>query len=342
MQKRPNKRRPTMLDVAKLAGVSQTTVSFVINRVAAVGISDETKERVWDAVRQLDYRPNAVAQGLRTKRTNIIGFLTDEVASTPFAVHMIEGAQAAAWSVGKILMIVNTAGDQSIKQAGVEMMLERQVDAIIYASMYHREVHPPPNIYEVPAVLLDCFVGDRSLPSVVAEEIQGGRVATEVLLRRGSHRVGFLSLDHPNEQAATGRREGYRQALAAYGRGLDESLIRFGDSTASSGYRYTRELMEMDEPPTAIFCGTDRMAMGAYDALRDLSYAIPADVAIVGFDNQDVIAAYLRPPLSTMELPHYKMGEWAVRYLIDHADSLDMVPPVQQLITCPFIERASA
>src|SRR5689334_18068710 len=100
MAQRARKRRPTMLDVAKQAGVSRTTVSFVMNAVQTANIPDETRARVWDAVRELDYRPNAVAQGLRTKRTNVIGFLTDEIASTPYAFHIVEGAQAAAWEAG--------------------------------------------------------------------------------------------------------------------------------------------------------------------------------------------------------------------------------------------------
>src|SRR3712207_232268 len=111
MARKQTKHPPTMLDVAKLAGVSQTTVSFVMNGVATANIPDETKERVWDAVRQLGYRRNSVAQALRTKRTHIIGFITDEIASTPFAVNTIKGAQDAAWAHQKILTIINTGGN---------------------------------------------------------------------------------------------------------------------------------------------------------------------------------------------------------------------------------------
>src|SRR5688500_6199178 len=109
------KRRPTMQDVANHAGVSRTTVPFVMNHVQTSSIPEETRERVWDAVRELDYRPNAVAQNLRTRRTNVIGFLTDEIASTPYAFRVVEGAQAAAWEAGKLLMIVNTGRNTQIK-----------------------------------------------------------------------------------------------------------------------------------------------------------------------------------------------------------------------------------
>jgi LacI family transcriptional regulator len=336
------KRRPTMNDVARLAGVSQTTVSFVINNVADAGITDETKQRVWEAIRKLDYRPNAVAQGLRTSQSHIIGFLTDMVASSPHAGKIIEGAQDAAWAKGKILMIVNTGNNRAIAQAGVEMMLERQVEGIIYAAEYHQVVHPPKNIHEVPVVLLDCFVADRSLPSVVPDELGAGRAAAEILLSKGHRRIGLINVNHPDIlPAARGRLDGYQQALAAYGVAFDPTIVRNGDGTAPSGYLRTFEIMQASNPPTALFCCTDRIAMGAYDALRELGLKVPHDVAVMGFDNEPLIASYVRPPLSTMELPHYGMGQWAVNYMVEHAGQTDDSNPIQHQLPCPYIERAS-
>lgn len=342
MAQQPRKRRPTMQDVANHAGVSRTTVSFVMNAVQTANIPEETRERVWDAVRQLEYRPNAVAQGLRTKRTNVIGFLTDEIASTPYAVHIVQGAQAAAWEAGKLLMIVNTGRNDAIKEAGVGMMLERQVEGMIYAAWYHREVRPPAQMHEVPAVLVDCFDAGRTLPSVVPDEIQGGRTATEQLLQRGHRRVGFININAPSAlPAAAGRLVGYQQALAAAGVPYDPALVVNGDGTPPSGYDQTHVLMGLSEPPTALFCGNDRTALGAYQALGDLGRRIPQDVAVIGFDNQELLAANLRPPLTTVALPHYEMGEWAVRYLIAQTDQPDATPPVQQLLRCALVERSS-
>lgn len=340
MARKPTKRLPTMLDVAKLAGVSQTTVSFVMNDVATVNIPDETKQRVWDAVRTLGYRRNSLAQALRTKRTHFIGFITDEIASTPFAVNTIKGAQDAAWANRKLLMIVNTGDNASIKAAAVELMLERQVEGVIYASWFHRQVDPPATLYEVPSVLVDGFSADRSLPSVVPDEVAGGRHATQVLLNKGHRRIGFINVGS-RIPAAVGRLEGYRQALEGAGIPFDPELVRRGNGYQDSGYAKTIELMSLPERPSALFCGTDRMAMGAYDALRDLKLAVPRDVAVMGFDNQELIAAYLRPPLSTMALPHYEMGQWAVQYLVEHGHDPDGLVPVQQMLACPLIERES-
>jgi LacI family transcriptional regulator len=342
MVNKGTKRRPTMQDVARMAGVSQTTVSFVINETPDGGISEDTRDRVWQAVETLGYRPNAVARELRRSRSHTIGFLTDAIATTPYAGQIIAGAQDAAWALGKILMIVNTGLNAPLREAGLELMLERQVEGVIYASMYHRAVEPLPDLRDTPALLLDCYVEDRSLPSVVPDEVGGGRDATDVLLHAGHRRIGFINLCPPHMlPAATGRLSGYQAALAAHGIPFDPQLVCSGDSTAESGYQCTRELMELPDPPTALFCGVDRMAMGAYDALRDLGLRIPDDVAVVGFDNQEVIAAHLRPPLSTMQLPHYEMGQWAVQFLIEQMAYHHVLPPIQHTMPCPYVERAS-
>jgi LacI family transcriptional regulator len=328
-----------MQDVAQRAGVSQTTVSFILNDVATVSIPEETRTRVWNAVKELGYRTNAAARLLRTNKSHLIGFITDEIATTPFAGRIIEGAQDRAWEHKKLLLVVNTGGRAEIEAAAVEMMLERQVESIIYATMYHRVVVPPPTLLQVPVVLLDCYVADRSLPSVVPDEVQGARTAMEVLLRKGHRRIGFLN-DVGLMQAAFGRLDGYKQALAAYGVPFDPSLVRLATSNAAEGYRCALELMQLPERPTALFCFNDSMAMGAYDVVKQLGLTIPGDVAIIGFDNHELIAAQLHPPLTTMELPHYEMGQWAVQYLLDHPEAAEL-EPVQQTITCRLIERAS-
>jgi LacI family transcriptional regulator len=163
-----------MKDVARLAGVSQTTVSFVINETPNGDIPDETKRRVMEAVKKLGYRPNAMAQGLRRQRTNTIGFITDEIASTPYAGQIVEGAQDAAWDHDKILLLVNTKGNVAIENAAIEMLLKRRVDGVIYATMYHRPVTPPQALREVPAVLLDCFANDRFTQVVRKKPAAGG------------------------------------------------------------------------------------------------------------------------------------------------------------------------
>lgn len=341
--RRRGAKRPTMADVARQAGVSQTTVSFVMNNVATANIPDETRVRIWEAVRELGYRPNAVAKGLRTSQSHTIAFITDEIATTPYAGDVIKGAQDLAWASGKVLVVVNTGGSPEMAAAAVEMMLERRVDGIIYAAMHHQVVSPPPGIREVPCVLVDCYCTDRSLPSVVPDEVTGGMDATALLLRQGHRRIGFINLE-AELPAAIGRLEGYRRALATHGVPFDPSLVRHGIGNAHSGYTYARELLGAHDRPTALFCATDRTAMGAYDAIRECGLTIPHDVAVVGFDNQTIISEYLRPPLTTLQLPHYEMGQWAVRYLLARAGEGHRgvtTLPIQETLRCPLIERAS-
>jgi len=340
MAAKREKQRSTMEDVAELAGVSQTTVSFVINDTPGVSISDETRERVWAAVEELGYRPNVLARGLRKQSSGILGFISDEIATTPHAVSIVEGAQDAAWEREKILVLVNTKRDRNMEEAAIELLLQHQVEGIVYATMYHRPVDLPEALREVPTVLLDCFSENGAYASVVPDEVGGGRKATEVLLAKGHRRVGFINNVDPIP-ATSGRLEGYRSALADHDVPFDDALVCSELAGSGGGYRGTLELMRVTDPPTAIFCFNDRMAMGAYDALRQLDLSIPDDVAVMGFDNQETIAAHLYPPLSTMALPHYEMGEWAVSHLLEQLLVSDEVKPARHMITCRFIDRAS-
>ena len=344
--KRSTGKRPSMKDVADLAGVSRTTVSFVLNKKPDANIPLETQEKVWMAVKDLGYRPNAVARNLRAQSTNTIGFISDEIATTPFAVRILQGAQNQAWENKKLLLTVNTGRDSDIRDAAVNMLLERQVDGIIYATMYHREVHPPEQIREVPTVLLDCFVADKSLPSVVPDEVKGGYEATKLLLEKGHKQVAFICESQP-VPAKFGRMIGYKKALAEFGIAYDESLVSFYPCIQANGRKAAAELFSRADYPSAVFCYNDRLAMGLYDGLRELGLSIPKDVAVVGFDDQDLIAADIQPGLTTMALPHYEMGQWAVSHLLELINNknnnvIDSNQPVQHLLPCPLIKRNSA
>lgn len=327
--------KPTIQDIARRAKVSAGTVSRVLND--SPNVSAPTRQKVLRIIEELNYRPSFSARHMRTRQSQTIGFITDQIATTPFAINIIKGAQSAAWQKDKLLLVVNSDLNDDIEVSAVEMMLERGVDGIVYATMFHREVTLPENIREAQVVLLDCFDSNRSLPSVVPDEVGGGRLAGEILLSKGHRRIAFINLNAPAVPASTGRLQGFKSALSEAGL-FDPDLVLCGDALAPHGYQSTRALMQREDPPTAIFCGNDRIAMGVYNALHELGLHIPGDVAVLGFDNQEVIAKYLRPTLSTIALPHYEMGEWAVQYLIEHRNALE---PIQQKMKCPYIERES-
>lgn len=330
-------RRVTMVDVAAHVGLSRTTVSFVLSGRPNSNIPDDTRDRVWAAVRELGYRPNAAATSLASQRTHLIGLVT-EIAATPFAGEIIRGAQRRAWDSGKLLLVASTDGEADVEKAAVETMLARQVEGILYATGWHRAVTLPAAAHEVPTVLINCFDADGAYPAIIPDEVDGGYVATRRLTDAGHRRIGFINLD-PDIPAAVGRRAGYERALREVGVEPDPRLVVVGHATADGGYDRAGELLELDEPPTAIFCGTDRMAMGAYDAIKDRGLKIPQDIAVVGFDNQEIIAGYLRPKLTTVALPFEEMGALAVSTLTD--DTTAEHAGVPRLVSCPLVERAS-
>jgi LacI family transcriptional regulator len=321
-----------MRDVARVAGVSQTTVSFVMNDVPEVQIPQATRDRVWAAVRDLGYRPNAIARGLRRDATDTIGFVSD--GATPPAGQMLQGAQDAAWERGKLLLLVSTGGDPAVEARALAMLVDRRVDGIVYATTRRRVVEPGRPLREVPAVLLDAEAADASLPSVVPDDESAAVAATSALLDAGRRRIAFLNSSDPTP-AASRRLAGYRRALEARGLPFDAGLVRAG------GYRAAHALLGSEDAPTGLLCFDDQIALGAYQAVADRNLEVPADAAVVGFDDHDLIAPCLRPGLSTFALPHYDMGRWAVEHLLDLFDGSNTDSPVQHRMPCPYVARES-
>lgn len=332
----------TIKEVAQRAGVSIRTVSRVLNDNPHV--ANATRERVQTVIEELDFRPSAAARYMRTGQSQLIGFLTDELAQNAFSYDLIIGAQQAAWEYEKLLFLLNTGNDPQVETRAMNMMRDHQVEGIIYATMYHREVKRSQFPEDIPAILVNCFADDRSLPSIVPDEIGGGRLATETLLEHGHQRIGFVNVA-AKEPAPLGRLEGYRKALANYGIPFDKALVCFieepFEGLVTSTYECVLSLLQMSNPPTGIFCFNDMMAMGAYDAVRKSNLRIPEDVAIIGFDNVEILAAQIHPPLTTIELPNFEMGQLAIRMLLGKVDITQNEQPIQHVIECPLIVRRS-
>lgn len=332
----------TIKEIAQHAGVGTTTVSRVLNDHPYV--SDDKRERVERAIAALDYRPSQAARRMRGSPSGLLGFLTDDVATTPYAVDIIRGAQDVAWAHHMVLLVADSGGDTRFAEAAADVFRERAVEGIVYAAMYHRPVELPRGLAGLPTVLANCFLEDRSQPSVVPDEVHGGYHATAAAIVAGHRRVAFINLWEekpvtPPFPAIYGRLRGYKQALADYNLPYDESLVRFSNQTPRENARHTCELMALAESPTAIFCGNDKIAMNCYSALGELGLRVPEDVAVIGFDNIAHIAEGLLPALTTMQLPHYEMGRWAVQYLMDNRGR--MLEPVQMALPCPLVRRAS-
>jgi LacI family transcriptional regulator len=335
--------RVTIRDVAAAAGVSSTTVSQALNEIAGARIAAATRERIRAIADELGYAPNRLARGLRLQRSHTIGFVSDRIATTPYAGKMILGAQHAARDHGWWLLLVGTEDDPDIEALGVKQLLQHDVDGVLYATMYHRLVSLPEVLSSVPTVLLDAESADHNMPAVVPHEVAGGRAAVELLLAAGHRRIGFAT-NEDDIPATHGRLAGYRQALAGTGIRFDRRQVVPAASTTAGGYAAARELLDRGaNRPSALFCFNDRMAMGAYRAAAELHLAVPEDVSIVGFDDQEPISDGLHPALTTVALPHYQMGRWATDRLIELVETgrsagKDETP---LRMPCPVVERGS-
>jgi LacI family transcriptional regulator len=335
-------RRTSIRDVAAEAGVSVTTVSHVLNQVDGTRVSERTRERVEAAARRLGYSANGLARGLRLQRSQTLALLSDKIATTPYAGRIILGAQETASARGWLLMLLTTGDDPEVERREIRALMQHRVDGVLYATMYHSRVTVPDTLRALPVVLLDAASDDADVPSVVPDEVGGGRLAVRELLDHGHREIGFLT-NVDDIPATHGRMRGYREALAAAGVPYRDDLVVVEESDTAGGYRAARRLLDRPDRPTAMFCFNDRMAMGAYRAAAECGAAVPHDLSIVGFDNQDLIADGLHPGLTTVALPHYEMGAWAVQTIIDLLDTPDgeRPPAPRTTMPCPLIRRAS-
>jgi LacI family transcriptional regulator len=332
-------RRVTMTDVARAAGCSQSTVSVVLNNTPSIKISAETRNRVLAAIEELGYRPQK-GRGAPVGKIQQIAVIFDRIATSPEAVVSIDGAREAAWESGHIVAAFQTFHDPEMEPLTIQAALGNGADAIIYATIMTRQVEIPPTLQglDIPVVLLNCYATDNGFPCVLPGEIAGGHTATDVLIAAGHRRIAHITGEMWMD-AARDRLQGYRQALATADIPFDPALVREGNWQTSAGYEQTNALMTLPDPPTAIFCSNDRMAVGCYEALKERGLHIPADVSVIGYDDEEV-ARHLMPPLTTLVLPHREMGRWAV----EKALSLQQSPAGRfrpTKLECPLIERAS-
>lgn len=333
--------RVRIKDVAAEAGVSVTTVSHVLNQTPHTRINEQTRRRVLDVAARMDYRPNRVARSLRTQSSGMIGLLTEEFATTPHAGRIILGAQETASRHHLTLAIINSAlqADARERRDDVAALLDRQVDGIIYATVFHDVVTPPDELRAVPAVLIGARDRAGRVTSVAPDERQGARDAVRSLVQLGHRRIGFVA-DTTDVPATRGRRLGYLDALEEAGIEARDGLVAEGDAEAAGGFEAATALLSRPgDRPTAIFCYNDRMAMGVYRAVGDAGLRIPDDVSVVGFDDQEPISSGLYPGLTTVSLPHYEMGAWAVDSLVAQLDGQER--PEATALACPLVHRGS-
>lgn len=320
-------RRITSHDVAKLAGVSRTTVSFVLNDVPGIQISDETRQRVLDAAEELNYVPNAAAQALARRRSQIIGLAiirgAHQVSTDAFLNQMLNGLIMAVQENNLRLLLDITAPEHQ-EQAYLQLVRAKRIDGLILAG---------PTLNDVallglaeqnfPTVLIG-NLPNIPFPSVDVDNRSAAKQAVTHLVRLGHRQIGCITNASHLYHSAIERLAGYRQALEAANIPYNETLIRYGDFDPKSGYQQMQSLLEVSPPISAVFISSDVVAMGAISAIRKHGLRIPEDIAIVGYDDVP-LACYLSPPLTTVHLPAADLGYQAVDALIRviHRQSLE-------------------
>jgi LacI family transcriptional regulator len=332
------KRRPTMYDVARECGVSQATVSLVLNGVAGVRVAEQTRQRVIETAERLHYRRSSRVRA-DARGPTAIGLIIDELMASPFAAPIMEGAREAAWEHQCVVDVISTRNHGPIEQAATASLLSRPIAGIIYATLFTREVAPPPIPADTPVVLLNCYDAEQSFTSIVPDDRAAARALTKSMINAGHRRIAHIAgesfLDAGRDRAA-----GYRDAIEEAGIPFDPELVTTLGSAVEDAYDCTGALLDLPDPPTAIFCFNDRMALAVHEAARDRGLHVPHDLSIAGFDNDPFVTAFL-PSLTTAVLPHEAMARWAVERIFDMRHGRLGSPPEQHRLKCQLMRRKS-
>ncbi|NOZ27797.1 MAG: LacI family transcriptional regulator [Chloroflexi bacterium] len=332
-------KRPTQADVARLAGVSRATVSYVINGRTdrSVSITEETRQRVLWAIEQLGYQPHAAAQSLRSGMTKTIGLLIPDMHN-PHYWQIVHGVEEAAREQGYDLLLVSTSLDPEREQHSVRALLRRRIDGLILLLTFGDRLTSEIEMLarrHGPVVLLGGQMSD--LDTVDPDYGGGAAQMMEHLLSLGHRRIAFIhGVACPT--LALGRLVVYRQVLQERGWLNEDWIIRCG-STLEDGYQATLRLLDLSPRPTAILVVNDLLAIGALRAVADRGLRVPEDISIAGFDDIDV-AAYLTPPLTTVRVDSESLGRESVRLALARMRDPER-PPQHVHVAAQLVVRAS-
>ncbi|MEU4539729.1 substrate-binding domain-containing protein [Streptosporangium sp. NPDC023825] len=330
--------RPSITRVAQLAGVSATTVSHALNGRRPV--ADETRRRVLAAIDQLGYRPNVLARGLRTSRSQTIGLIIPDITN-PFYPALARGLQDVLGPAGYDEIISNTDGDRELERAAIDQMIARQVDGLAFAVFHtHAEDLLPVIGAGIPVVRLGGRLVQAGVDVVHSDDEGGAAEATRYLLERGYRRIGFVCGPHAEGPAAE-RVAGYRSALLAAGADADPRLVAHTHFSRAGGSSGTARLLDLPEPPDAVLCANDIMAIGALDTAEERGLRVPADLAVMGFDDIEA-ASLVSPGLTTMANPAREIGQACARRLLERLRGGTAQPSAETVIPARLVRRRSA
>ena len=304
----------TIHDVAKLAGISKSTVSRALSNSKL--ISEETRESVIKAAKLLNYRPNAIARAMVTKKTGNIGFIIYQkhkpIISQPFYSHILETVVDETNLIGYNIFI---SSDQDVKVSSGEILMEKKVDGVILASRVDKNIILNFRTQNIPVVLINNIVEMDDIFCIVNDDFNGAFDAVEYLIGKGHRNIGILC--GPFEHVSYSQRyNGYMSALKKYDIKPDYHVVQFTDSTFQHGYDAMEKILTIKKSiPTAVFCTNDMMAIGAMKAIKQAGLRIPEDIALIGYDDIE-ISSLIEPALSSVWTDKTAIGKIAVENLV--------------------------
>ncbi|OEE78512.1 substrate-binding domain-containing protein [Vibrio genomosp. F6] len=327
----------TMKDVAKLAGVSSSTVSHVVNRSRFV--SDEIAERVNNAVKELNYAPSALARSLKVKCTKTVGMLVT-TSTNPFFGEVVKGVERRCYEKGYNLILCNTEGDDERMKASIDTLLQKRVDGLMLmcSTLEGQQIDVFSRYPDLPVVVMDWGEISFASDKIQDNSHQGGYLATQHLIKQGHRQIGCITGPLFRSQALS-RYQGFQQAMAEAEIEVNPDWIVESNFECDGGFDAFHHLQANGPLPSAIFVGNDMMAMGLINAASEANVRIPNDLSIIGYDDIR-LAKYMTPSLTTIHQPKYRLGQSAVDALLYRLENPDDEPQIVQLEPS-LVERKS-
>jgi LacI family transcriptional regulator len=335
----------TIKDIAKQVNVSYATVSRALNN--KYGVKRETRERVLEAARNLNYRPNAIARGLVKRQTHSIGLVIPDITN-PFFPEVARGIEDGAQAAGYNVFLCNTNWEVGRELQYLDLLIEKRVDGILIAPILAR-VSRMEGAWQsrIPVVYVSKAPRDSANSHVVIDDVRGAFLATQHLIESGYRSIGFIGAPEQlmfegHAPAADERLKGYKLALHTSGLEEEPRFICFGDFKRESGYNIIQRWIEAGSYPRAVFGENDLLALGVMQGAKEKGLSVPRDLAVVGFDDIP-LAGFPEIQLTTVFQPKYEMGKIAVEILLERINRGDRQGPNRHVILEPrLIQRASS
>ena len=337
----------TLKEIAKLAGVSTATVSYVLNDSAPV--KDETKKRVMSIIKSTGYTSNSIARSLRVNKTKTIGIIVEDMTVIQVPI-LIDGINELAEINGYKTLLSNLRllskyksiydNEISVKEdvkVALNTLLGMQVDGIIYIGTYDKHIVELPNCSK-PVVYCNCFGKQPNSINVSYNNLEAAYRITRQLIGLGHNAIGLIT-GRMDTYPAIERLKGYKKALVEYNISLNHDYVVNGDWGYHKGKEAAKKLFNLDNPPTAIFAMNDNMAIGTYEAALEYGIRIPEDISVFGFDNAET-SKYIRPRMSTVDIPLKDIGMKSTEILLKQIHG-EKITQAQLLLPCEIILRSS-